>query len=137
MGQVTWITLDDSAFLYQRVLIRISKLCAARNMTKMQKEKEKENLHRTIIDWSLMAKAGLVQLRQILKILPEVIKLSGLPLAILPHPLSSYYMRSTVHQCPRRLVHKLFAKACPQAIYQKMFTGHIPSLPNSPLLMLL
>lgn len=103
----------------------------------MQKEKEKENLHRTIIDWSLMAKAGLVQLRQILKILPEVIKLSGLPLAILPHPLSSYYMRSTVHQCPRRLVHKLFAKACPQAIYQKMFTGHIPSLPNSPLLMLL
>ena len=69
-------------------------------MTKMQKEKEKENLHRTIIDWSLMAKAGLVQLRQILKILPEVIKLSGLPLDILPHPLSSYYMRSTVPQCP-------------------------------------
>lgn len=135
MGQVTWITLDDSAFLYQRVLIRISKLCAARNMTKMQKEKE--NLHRTIIDWSLMAKAGLVQLRQILKILPEVIKLSGLPLAILSHPLSSYYVRSTVPQCPWRLVHRLFAKACPQAIYQKMFTGHIPSLPNSPLLMLL
>lgn len=135
MGQVTWITLDDSAFLYQRLLIHISKLCAARNMTKMQKEKE--NLHRTIIDWSLMAKAGLVQLRQILKILPEVIKLSGLPLAILPHPLSSSYMRSTVSQCPWRLVHRLFAKACPQAIYQKMFTGHIPSLPNSPLLMLL
>lgn len=135
MGQVTWITLDDSAFLYQRLLIHISKLCAARNMTKMQKEKE--NLHRTIIDWSLMAKAGLVQLRQILKILPEVIKLSGLPLAILPHPLSSYYMRATVSQCPWRLVHRLFAKACPQAIYQKMFTGHIPSLPNSPLLMLL
>lgn len=135
MGQVTWITLDDSAFLYQCLLIHISKLCAARNMTKMQKEKE--NLHRTIIDWSLMAKAGLVQLRQILKILPEVIKLSGLPLAILPHPLSSYYMRSTVSQCPWRLVHRLFAKACPQAIYQKMFTGHIPSLPNSPLLMLL
>ena len=98
-------------------------------------QKENENLHRTIIDWSLMAKAGLLQLRQILKILPEVIKLSGLPLAILPHPLSSYYMRSTVPQCPRRLVHKLFAKACPQAIYQKMFTGHIPSLPNSPLLL--
>ena len=135
MGQVTWITLDDSAFLYQRLLIHISKLCAARNMTKMQKEKE--NLHRTIIDRSLMAKAGLVQLRQILKILPEVIKLSGLPLAILPHPLSSSYMRSTVSQCPWRLVHRLFAKACPQAIYQKMFTGHIPSLPNSPLLMLL
>lgn len=135
MGQVTWITLDDSTFLYQRLLIHTSKLCAARNMTKMQKEKE--NLHRTIIDWSLMAKAGLVQLRQILKILPEVIKLSGLPLAILPHPLSSYYMRSTVSQCPWRLVHRLFAKACPHAIYQKMFTGHIPSLPNSPLLMLL
>lgn len=67
-------------------------------MTKMQKEKE--NLHITIIDWSLMAKAGLVQLRQILKILPEVIKLSGLPLAILSHPLSSYYVRSTVPQCP-------------------------------------
>lgn len=135
MGQVTWITLDDSAFLYQRVLICIRKLCAARNMTKMQKEKE--NLHITIIDWSLMAKAGLVQLRQILKILPEVIKLSGLPLAILSHPLSSYYVRSTVPQCPWRLVHRLFAKACPQAIYQKMFTGHIPSLPNSPLLMFL